>query len=173
LKPKPAETAGDTAIGKPDLTARKDDGNAERSRPRTIQEALARLPDSRLPGQRMQQEGGVKRRLEIASLDAKATLTGAYDWALVQAVSRRWYALLDERKYASDDRGKVVIRFSLHYDGTITGISVAESTISSEVLGYVCVRAIEEPAPYAAWPSEMRHEISNGTRDVQFTFYYN
>jgi hypothetical protein len=172
LKPKPTQPQGDLAIAKPDPTPRKDEGTAEYSRPRTLAEARARLEDNRLPGEKMQQAGGVKHHLEMASLDARATLTGAYDWALVQAVSERWYALLDERKYVSDDRGKVVIRFSLHYDGTITGVSVATNT-TSEVLAYVCVRAIEEPAPYAAWPSDMRHEISNGARDVTFTFIYN
>lgn len=175
LKPKPVQTPGDLTVAKSEPIPHTEPGNAEiprPARPRTLEDARARLQDNRLPGEKMKQEGGVRRHVDIASLDAQATPLGAYDWILVQAVSQRWYALLDERQYASDDRGKVVIRFSLHYDGTITGISIAENT-TSEVLGYVCVRAIEEPAPYTPWPADLRNAISSGKRDIQFTFFYN
>jgi hypothetical protein len=180
-KPKPAQPLGDLAMAKPGPDPRNDNGRAEAAqppqpapppKPRTIEEAMRRLADNnQLPGEAMRQPGGVGRRLEISSLDTKATLTGAYDWELVQAVKRHWYALLDERRYTSDERGKVAIKFRLHYDGKVTGVAISEST-TSEVLAYLCVRAIEDPAPYRAWPKEMRLEISNGTRDVTFTFWY-
>ncbi len=171
MKAKPVLAPGDLTMAKPDLTPRPDQGEAPQSRPRTIKEALARQQNNRLPGQKMKQDGGVKRHLEIASLDAKATPFGAYDAALVEAISQRWFSLLDQRDYASDSRGKVVLHFSLHYDGRITDMSVAENT-SGDVLGLICEKAVLDPAPFAVWPMEMRR-IMGDTRNIQFTFYYN
>ena len=89
----------------------------------------------------------------------------------MDAISQRWYTLLDEREYASDSRGKVVLQFRLHYDGRITDMNVAEST-SSEVLSLICQKAVLDPAPFAAWPSDMRRTLGD-TRNIQFTFFYN
>jgi TonB family protein len=131
-----------------------------------------RQQEHNIPGQKMRQEGGVRRRLQIDSLDAKATPFGAYDAALVEAISHRWFTLLDDRQYASDTHGRVVLNFSLHYDGRVTDIEVGQNT-ASEVLGLICVKAVRDPQPYAPWPSDMRRMVDNDTRHIQFTFYYN
>jgi hypothetical protein len=173
VKPKPAYTPGDLTMAKPSPTPRKDDGDANEAkpaRPRTVKEALARQQDNRLPGEKIKQDGGVQRRHEIASLDTKATPFGAYDAALVEAISQRWWTLLDERDYASDSRGKVVLQFRLHYDGRITDMNVADNS-AGEVLGLICQKAVLDPAPFAAWPSDMRRTLGD-TRSIQFTFYY-
>jgi outer membrane biosynthesis protein TonB len=173
VKPKPAYTPGDLTLAKPSPTPRKEDGDANEAkpaRPRTIKEALARQQESRLPGEKLKQDGGVSRRHEMASLDTKATPFGAYDAALVEAISQRWFTLLDERDYASDSRGKVVLQFRLHYDGRITDMNVADNT-AGEVLGLICQKAVLDPAPFAAWPSDMRRTLGD-IRSIQFTFYY-
>ena len=171
LKPKPAQPPGDLTMAKPEQKPRLDNGQATQSRPRTIKEALARQQDSRLPGEKIKQDGGVQHRHEMASLDTKATPFGAYDAALVDAISQRWFTLLDERDYASDSRGKVVLQFRLHYDGRITDMNVAENT-AGEVLGLICQKAVLDPAPFAVWPSDMRRTLGD-IRSIQFTFYYN
>jgi len=173
-RPKPTYTPGDLTLAKPSPQLRHDDGNAEEAkpaRPRTIKEALARLQDSRVPGERMKQDGGVNRRHAIASLDTKATPFGAYDAALVEAISQRWFTLLDQREYASDRRGKVVLQFRLHHNGRVTGMNMAENTVG-EVLGLICQKAVLDPAPFASWPSDMRRTLGD-IRNIQFTFYYN
>jgi hypothetical protein len=119
----------------------------------------------------MKQDGGVRRTLGMVSLDAKATPFGAYDAMLIEAISQRWYTLLDQREYASDSRGRVVLNFRLHYDGRVTEMTVAENT-AGEVLGLICQKAVLDPAPYAAWPGDMRRMLGD-SRKVQFTFYYN
>jgi len=174
VKPKPAYTPGDLTLAKPSPTPRKTEGDANEAkppRPRTIKEALARQQDSRPPGEKMKQDGGVQRRNQMASLDTKATPFGAYDAALIEAISQRWYTLLDERDYASDSRGKVVLQFRLHYDGRVTDMKVAEST-TGEVLSLICQKAVLDPAPFGAWPSDMRRTLGD-IRSIQFTFYYN
>lgn len=170
-KPRPAQPPGDLAMTKPSPNPPKETGEATRPRPRTIKEALARKEPSQAPGEKIKQEGGVRRRLEIASLDAKGTVTGSYDSMLIQAISQRWYSLLDQRDYASDSRGKVVLQFRLHQDGRVTEMSVAENS-AGEVLSLICQKAVLDPAPFAAWPIEMRRLLGE-TRTIQFTFYYN
>ncbi len=162
---------GDLAFAKPDTKPSKEDGQAQQPRPRTIKEALARQASQQPPSQKMRQEGGVRRRLDISSLDTKATPFGAYDAALVDAVEARWYELLYERDYASDSRGRVVLQFKLHADGRISDMKVAENT-AGEVLGLLCQKAIMDPSPYAAWPTDMRR-MAGDVRNIQFTFYYN
>jgi hypothetical protein len=173
-KPKPASTPGDLTLAKAAPTPRKEEGDANEaklSRPRTVKEALARLQQNHLPGEKILQEGGVSRRHEMASLDTKATPFGAYDAALVDAIAQHWYSLLDQREYASDSRGKVVVRFSLHHDGRVTDMGEAENT-AGEVLGLICQKAVLDNAPFAAWPSDMRRTLGD-VRHIQFTFYYN
>jgi hypothetical protein len=141
----------------------------QQERPRTLQQA------HRLPGQQMKQEGGVRRHLEISSLDAKATSFGAYDLALIDAVSQSWYHLLDQTRYASDTHGKVVIQFNLRSDGSITDLKIAGDTaddVPGGIWAIICQAAIENAAPFARWPSDMLHEIGSDLRDVRFTFYY-
>lgn len=160
-------------MAKPEEQPRKEEAPAPTPRPppRTINEALARKNLQSLPGEKMKQEGGVSRRLEISSFDAKATPFGAYDNAMVEAISQRWYSLLDERSYASDSRGKVVLQFSLHPDGRISDMNVAQCS-TSEMLSIICQKAVRDPEPYAPWPTEMRRTMGE-VRKIQFTFFYN
>ena len=172
-KPKPAYTPGDLTLAKPSPTPSPTAGDANEAkpeRPRTVNQYLAQTHQSQLPGEKMQQEGGVNRRQLVPSFDAKATPFGAYDKALVDAIASRWYTLLDERDYASDSRGKVVLRFRLHYDGRVSDVDMAENT-AGEVLGLLCQKAVQDPAPFAAWPSDMRRTLGD-IRNIQFTFYY-
>jgi len=169
-KPKSAEAPGDITVAKSEQTPQKDPGKSTTSRPRTVVEALMRKNLTQPPGQKMKQEGGVKARREIASLDTKSTPFGAYDAALIEAIRGRWYSLLDERSYASDSRGKVVLRFQLHYDGRITDMDISENS-STEMLGLICQKAVMDPAPFEKWPAEMRRLLGE-VRNIQFTFYY-
>lgn len=174
IKPKPAQTPGDLTLAKPSSTPRKEEGDAKEAKPpraRTVKDRLAQLGLNQVPGEKFMQEGGVKRRAEMAALDTKATPFGEYDAALIAAISQRWYALLEDRVYASDSRGKVVLQFNLHYDGRVTEMNEAENTAGG-VLGLICQKAVLDPAPYAAWPSDMRRTLGE-IRHIQFTFYYN
>jgi outer membrane biosynthesis protein TonB len=168
VKAKPKEALGDLAMAKPAPIPKKDDGKAEQPRPRTVEDYLARHPDRRLPSDKMKQEGGVKARLQ-SSLDAVATPFGAYDAAVVEAIRVHWLTLLEERNYSAG--GKVVLQFRLHSDGRISDMNVVENT-AGEVLGYVCQKAVLDPAPFGVWPSDMRRLLGD-SRGIQFTFFYN
>ena len=170
-KPKPTQAPGDLAMAKPDPNPSKDPGEAPHVRPRRIAEALARQQqDNRMPGQKMKQDGGVRRKLETSLFDAVATPFGQYDRYLIEAIQQRWEGLLDERRYALDTRGKVVLQFVLHPDGRITDMTMSENS-AGDVLGYICEKAVMDPAPFPPWPNEMRRMIGEN-RPIQFTFYY-
>lgn len=169
-KPKKSEAPGDLAMVRPDLQTHKEDGTAEKPRPRNLAEARARHPELQVPGQKMKQEGGVPRAQLVPSFDTKATPYGDYDAALIAAISSRWYQLLDERDYASEIRGKVVLQFTLHYDGRVSEMTVQENTVG-EVLSLICQKAVLDPAPFPKWPVDMRRMLRD-LRTIQFTFYY-
>ncbi|MCU0784101.1 MAG: hypothetical protein MUF81_08670 [Verrucomicrobia bacterium] len=171
-KPKPTLSPGDLTMAKPDLNPRTDNGDAERPRPRTLKEAYARRQMNQRPGQKMKQDGGVKNIRLDPGFDVKATGFGAYDEAFIDAVSSRWYALLENIRYDGYQHGKVVLQFHLNYDGRITEMKVAESTVG-EMLGLLCQKAVLDPAPFEKWPREMRLMVGSDSRPIQFTFFYN
>ena len=70
-----------------------------------------------------------------------------------------------------DRTGKVMLQFHLNYDGTITDMSVLQNTVG-DLLGYVCQKAISDPAPFARWPTDMRQMVGENYREITFTFYY-
>jgi len=170
---KPAQLPGDLTMAKPQLQPRPPDpGNAEQPRPRTIKEALQRRHRDQSVGEKMKQEGGVSRRLEISSFDTKATPFGAYDAALIEAVQSRWYDLLDHISYNGYRHGKVVVEFRLSYDGTVSRVSVPEDTVGLS-LSLLCQKAVQDPAPFDRWPRDMRLTMDKDYRDIRFTFFYN
>lgn len=141
-----------------------------RARPRTITEAKVR--QSLLAGEKTKQEGGVNRKGPV-SLDVKGVPFGAYDEALIMAVQNRWFALLDEQRFAGGAKGKVVVKFNLHADGTVRIVEPHETTLDDVLLTALCVRAIRDPSPYEKWPSDMMRMIGSNMREMRFTFYYN
>jgi hypothetical protein len=165
-QPAPVVEPGNLALAKPQESQPQPQTPP---RPRTINEALAQT--HRTPGVAMKQDGGVNRRLATSLVSSKATLVGQYDSQFVDAVTTRWYSLLESQQFSLDRSGKVELQFRLNYDGTITDMKEKNNTVG-DLLGYVCQKAISDPAPYKRWPDEMRREIGKNYRDITFTFYY-
>ncbi len=139
----------------------------KQERPRTV--AQAQLQQGIIAGPRMRQDGGVKRRGAV-SLDTKATPFGAYDAAVIAAIQKHWYDLLEDST-AAPKSGQVVVEFLLHSDGRVTEVKVLESDVG-EVRALYCSKAISDPAPYRPWPSDMLRAFEKGYRYVKITFYY-
>jgi outer membrane biosynthesis protein TonB len=165
-QPKPTEQPGETTLAKLDMSPEKKETP---EKPRTLKEARAQSQTLR-PSMAMQQDGGARTRL-VQSFDSKSTAFGEYDAKIVEAISQRWYDLLDSQKFAQDRSGKVTLRFHLNYNGTITDMTVVQSTVG-DLLSYVCQSAVTDPAPFEAWPSDMRRQIGANFREITFTFYY-
>jgi hypothetical protein len=177
LKPKATQAPGDLVMARPGDLERKGEGQADQPRPRTLKEAVSRLAArdpaaaAGLVGQQMRQDGGVKRRNLVSSLDVKSSPFGAYDAAIIYAVQNRWYSLLDAKGYAGESTGKVTLKFRLHADGHVDKMDELERTVD-DLLGIICQRAILDNAPFDRWPSDMRRLNGAEFRDVTFTFYY-
>src|SRR2546421_3904665 len=128
-KPKGGETPGDLAKAKPEDLKPPKDGQADlgvgsaavvpRERPRTL--AAARQ-QRMLAGEKMQQEGGAKKRGPL-SLNVTTTPFGSYDAALIAAIQQRWYDLFDNFRFAARS-GKVILEFRLYYDGSVRELKI-------------------------------------------------
>jgi outer membrane biosynthesis protein TonB len=181
-QPQGGPPPGDLAMAKPSLTpgpgaAPPSEAAAaplERVRPRTLSEARAQQAlsnQSALMGEKMKQDGGVKRFSVESSLDVRSTPYGNYYAKFVAAVQQCWYGLLDEQRYSLDRVGKVVLTFKLTLDGRVTETKVAESNVG-DIYTMLCQLAVTKPAPYDKWPPDMRRMIGANQVDVRFTFYY-
>jgi hypothetical protein len=148
----------------------KDETEVTQERPRTLRQALAQN-SSKLAGQQMKQDGGVRHHALKSSLDAMATPFGAYDRAIIEAVQQRWYDLLDSQKFALDRTGRVTVIFHLNSDGSVTESKVSDNSVG-DLLGYVCQEAIEQAAPFGKWPPDMLRMVGANFREITFTFYY-
>ncbi len=166
-EPKPPPPKAETL--NPTVAKPKPKPEPKPRRPRTVAEAKAKQL-AMIQGQKMKQDGGVKKRATIVGLDAKASPFGDYDARLIAAIQTRWNQILNQ--YYVPSVGKVVLTFNLWSDGKVTNVQVERSTVNT-ILALKCERAVKEPAPYAPWPEKMQDEIGSDRRFVRFTFYYN
>ncbi len=168
-EPEPAPPKAETlnpVVAKPKPEA-KPEPKPKPRRPRTVAEAKQL---AMIQGEKMKQDGGIKKRATIVGLDAKASPFGDYDARLIAAIQTRWNQILDQ--YYIPSVGQVVLTFNLWSDGKVTNVQVERRTVD-ELLSLKCERAVKEPAPYEPWPEKMRDEIGSDRRYVRFTFYYN
>ena len=170
-KPKPPTPKSETLnpiVAKPEPKLEpKPEPEPKPRRPRTVAEAKQL---AMVQGQKMKQDGGVKKRATIVGLDAKASPFGDYDARLIAAIQNRWNQILDQ--YYLPSVGQVVLTFNLWSDGKVSNVQVERSTVNT-ILALKCERAVKEPSPYAPWPEKMHDEIGSDRRFVRFTFYYN
>ncbi len=166
--PKSMLKTGDLKLAKLDTSPEKNDSTPER--PRTLNEARAQQANP-LPRIQMQQEGGTQRTALQAAFDAKATPFGDYDAQVFGAIQAYWDNELDSQKFARDRIGRVILRFHLNYDGSVSDMEVLQNNVG-ELLCYVCQKAVTYTSPYAKWPSDMRRMIGDNYRQITLTFIY-
>jgi hypothetical protein len=142
----------------------------KRPRPRTVAEA--KIQKGILSGEKMKQAGGARRNSLQSNLDVRSSPFGSYDAAFIAAVQARWYSLLEEREFVGNQSGKVALEFRLNKDGRITNLRVGETEVT-EMLSWLCERAVLDPAPYAPFPPDLRALLKNDYREIRFTFIYN
>jgi hypothetical protein len=64
------------------------------------------------------------------------------------------------------------VEFNLTSDGRVTDLKVTENSVT-DILALMCQRAVQDPAPFAPWPNDLRRLVGKEYREVRFTFYYN
>lgn len=174
--------AGDVTLAKPVPDAKtdrpQDAREAQESREPKVPAqkkrktvSQARAERGMMVGEQMKLDGGVPRFGVEPTFNVKATQFGEYSSRLTAAVQARWYQLLDERHYALERTGKVVVRFKLHPDGSVSAIATKLET-TGEIYSLLCELAIDQPAPFGRWPPALLHEIGAEPVEVTFTFNY-
>ena len=104
-----------TQIAKPEEMKKGSDiPIVARERPRTL--AAARQQKAMLAGEKMKQEGGVKHRSIVSSLDVTVTEFGAYDAAIIAAVQNRWYDLVTARSFGVKQTWRNISKIFKHRD---------------------------------------------------------
>lgn len=136
---------------------------------------IKRLSEAReqkglIRGEKMLQEGGASRFAVSPSFDVKNSPFGEYDLRMVAAVQERWWALLEERRFALERTGKVVLKFYLHADGTISQVQTEKSEVG-ETLSFTCEAAVLGASPFGRWPTVLKAQAQD-PREVTFTFNY-
>ena len=145
--------------------------SAKQERPRTL--AQARQQNAGLIGRKMKQKGGIDRFRLQSTPDLSKTPFGNYDAAVIQAIQQRWFDLLERLLIVQNTRGKVVLKFWMKSDGSVSDLKVVENSTGDDLQSYACEAAVRDPAPYGPWPEDMRRVIQSDRREIRFTFYYN
>ena len=102
--------------------------------------------------------------------DAFAT----YDEYLLQALTdevSKDAVEADREAFAQLPAGQVVVQFDLSETGQVSSPKILENTLNQAV-GQVYLRAVQNGAPYKAWPAGVRAAFGSGSRRVKVTFYY-
>jgi len=98
-----------------------------------------------------------------------------YDDSLLQyilnAVNRE-FVKADRDDFAQVPPGKVIVRFDLSETGQVSSPRITQNTLT-DALGQFFLRALQDGAPYQAWPAAARAAFGSGTRTVPITFYFN
>jgi hypothetical protein len=106
----------------------------------------------------------------VDAFNVAASPFGEYDQNMIKAVQSRWYALIEQ--YALYERsGTVTITFEVHHDGTVQNLQWTENSVG-ELLAFFCEKAIQNSAPFEAFPDRLRLLLGNQPREASFTFYY-
>ena len=145
--------------------------SAKQERPRNL--AQARRQNAESIGRKMKQKGGMDRFRLQSTPDLLKTPFGNYDAAVIQAIQQSWYHLLERSPILQNTHGKVVLKFWMKSDGSVSDLKVVENSAGDDLQSYACEAAVRDPAPYDRWPEDMRRVIQSDRREIRFTFYYN
>ena len=100
----------------------------------------------------------VPSRPAINKPSKRDPIFGDYDRKLIQAVEKRWFALLDQRNYQGEAKGLVTVKFRLNADGSVSNMRVTKNDVSA-ALAAVCQSAINDNAPFEQWSERMRKRV--------------
>ena len=92
-----------------------------------------------------------------------------YDYRLISDIENKWDDLLNKATFASSNTGKVVAKFILHEDGSVTDIKISGDT--NALVAPFCIQAIKDCSPFPKWPDAMCSIVKTNYREINFTFY--
>lgn len=112
---------------------------------------------------------GVNRAGAVA-IDARFSQYGDYTQRMLEAIQSSWWSIIERSQFEGVQRGRVIVRFRLHRDGTVTDATILSNEVT-RVMSLACKDAVMAPAPYDAWRADM--VALYGESDiVTINFYY-
>jgi outer membrane biosynthesis protein TonB len=96
---------------------------------------------------------GVSRAGSIA-IDARFSNYGDYTQRMMEAIQSSWWSIIERSRFEGVSRGRVVVRFRLHRDGTVTNTEILGTEVT-RVMSLACKDAVMAPAPYDIWRADM------------------
>lgn len=96
---------------------------------------------------------GVNRAGAIA-IDARFSQYGDYTQRMLEAIQSSWWSIVERSRFEGVNRGRVIVRFRLHRDGTVTDATILGNEVT-HVMSLACKDAVMAPAPYDAWRADM------------------
>lgn len=96
---------------------------------------------------------GVSRAGSLA-IDARFSNYGDYTQRMMEAIQSSWWSIIERSRFEGVSRGRVVVSFRLHRDGTVTDAKVLGSEVT-RVMTLACKDAVMAPAPYDIWRADM------------------
>lgn len=137
----------------------------ERKRFSSMAEARS-MEMAKINSNKRNQDGGVKNRSLIDSLDVKQSPYGDYLGIFFSTIESHW-----DRHIGGVDFGRVVIQFKFWKNGNVTDVKVVSNSATS-LLKMRCERSIENAAPFEPWPDGMREYEGDDYKSVTITFHY-
>ena len=104
--------------------------------------------------------------------EAMATDLGRYKAYIYSVVGSYWYPAVDQ-SFQILPVGMVQIRYTIHYDGTVSDVQVLQGdTPSLQQLMAISRNSIVSPAPFKPFPDALRKKIGDSyTDDFTFSVY--
>lgn len=109
-------------------------------------------------------------RAGTVSLDARFSSYGDYAQRMMEAIQASWWSLLERAKFDDFAAGIVIVRFTVHRDGTATDAEILTSTVP-ELAALSCKDSVLMPAPYDTWRADMVAMLGED-ETVTITFHY-
>lgn len=104
----------------------------------------------------------------MISADSKFSKMGEYSSRMFEIIQAAWWVGVDRSRIA--EQGTVVIKFTLHKDGSVTDAHIEEKTTSDRA-AYLCLDSITGRAPFDEWPEDMVGLIGD-KQEGTLTFHY-
>lgn len=157
---------------KPDPEAKPAEKTVERKvavqAPRDPERPRATVPVG-TTGLMLRNNVGVNRAGAVA-VDARFSNYGDYTQRMMEAIQSSWWDIIERSRFETVSRGRAVIRFRLHRDGTVTDAEILFSEVP-RIMALACKDSVMAPAPFDAWRSDMVAMFGEADT-VTITFHY-
>ena len=112
-----------------------------------------------------------ERRPDVAAIpyQSNETVEEQYDRRLCSVIGQHWLNLLAATREAHT-HDTVMVSFILRDTGMVDDLQVAEPP-GSKVSALLCLKAVQETAPFPVWPASMRKLLGN-RRALLFSFQF-